>query len=500
MIIKRLSWDEECRIDLLTGKGFIVKERAFLKKKKQKQDKEDDRGKDKDKDKDKKKKAPLGIHSPKFGSDWGDDGAFEERYSCKCGHLKGGEHKGEKCESCGSIVVYVDIDLSFTGWIPFQKYKIIQPLYFKQLCSALSERTFLEIIGIEKKINGDGFVEEPEPGTVVKDNPFYALGMIKFYERYHEVMKYFLKKTRDKDKQDLIIHLACSRDKVFSSYIPVYSALLRPISFGEDTQYTTPVDKKYMSLVSKSITIRKKLKEERESRSKLKEKENKVRNEYQTNTILYSAQKKLNELWETVFEQIDGKNGHIKGEILGGRINYTSRNVIIPDPTLKADEVIFNYHTFAELFKNQIIHTLVDMYAISYNEAFEQWTKGIIYDNSLLGVMKFIIKRDKPRVFINRNPTINYGSFDVMRVIDVTGDLDNYTLSMPVQVLAEYNADFDGDILNIGLFITEDLAKEYERVFNPRKNMYIDRNDGLFNDGMGLHKDQIIGLSQFCNL
>ena len=37
MIIKRLSWDEECRIDLLTGRGFIVKERAFLKKKKQKQ-------------------------------------------------------------------------------------------------------------------------------------------------------------------------------------------------------------------------------------------------------------------------------------------------------------------------------------------------------------------------------------------------------------------------------------------------------------------------------
>lgn len=496
MIIKRLSWDDECRIDLLTEKGFVIKERAFQKKKKQKnQDKDKD---EKETRKDEKKvKSKTGIHSPKFGSDWGDDDAFEERYSCKCGHLKGGGHKGEECDVCGTVVVYVDIDLSYTGWIPFYKYKIIQPLFFKQLMTALSERTFLEIIGIEKKINGDGFVEEP--GVVIKGNPFYALGMIQFYKRFHEVMAYFLKKTRDKDKQDLIIYLATNKDKVFSSYIPVYSALLRPISFGEDIQYTTPVDKRYMSIVSKSITLKKKIDEERDSRSKNKE-ENKKRHEYQCNIILYEAQKKLNNLWELVFEQIDGKNGHIKGEILGGRINYTSRNVIIPDPTLKADEVIFNYHTFAELFKNQLIHALVDINGISYNDAFEQWTRGIIYDNSLLGLMKFIIKRDKPRVFINRNPTINYGSFDVMHVIDVTGDLDNYTLSMPVQVLAEYNADFDGDILNIGLFVTEDLADAYEKVFNPRKNMYVDRNDGLFNDGMGLHKDQIIGLSQFCNL
>ena len=52
---------------------------------------------------------------------------------------------------------------------------------------------------------------------------------------------------------------------------------------------------------------------------------------------------------------------------------------------------------------------------------------------------------------------------------------------------------FDGDILNIVSLKSKELEKAFDKYFNPRKNMYISRNDGLFNSDFNLFKDQLIG-------
>jgi hypothetical protein len=59
---------------------------------------------------------------------------------------------------------------------------------------------------------------------------------------------------------------------------------------------------------------------------------------------------------------------------------------------------------------------------------------------------------------------------------------------------------FDGDILNIISLKTKKLMIAYDKSFNPRKNMFVSRNDGLFNDEFNLFKDQIIGLYEFNNI
>lgn len=73
-------------------------------------------------------------------------------------------------------------------------------------------------------------------------------------------------------------------------------------------------------------------------------------------------------------------------------------------------------------------------------------------------------------------------------------------MSMPEQILTIMNADFDGDNLNQISMKTLELSKAYDKYFNPRKNMFISRNDGLFNEDMGLYKNQIIGLYEFNNI
>ena len=59
---------------------------------------------------------------------------------------------------------------------------------------------------------------------------------------------------------------------------------------------------------------------------------------------------------------------------------------------------------------------------------------------------------------------------------------------------------FDGDVLNIISLKSRHLAKAFGKIFNPKHNFFISRNDGRFNSDMNLFKDQLIGLYQFNNI
>ena len=73
-------------------------------------------------------------------------------------------------------------------------------------------------------------------------------------------------------------------------------------------------------------------------------------------------------------------------------------------------------------------------------------------------------------------------------------------MALPLQILKTMNADFDGDILNVVSLKTEELAKSFNKAFNPKYNLFISRNNGLFNSDMNLFKDQLIGLYEFNNI
>ena len=105
-------------------------------------------------------------------------------------------------------------------------------------------------------------------------------------------------------------------------------------------------------------------------------------------------------------------------------------------------------------------------------------------------------KRGIP-LLINRNPTINYGSILQMFCVGIN---DNYTMSMPLQVLPLLAADFDGDTLNILYIHNKNYFEAANRVLNPRNAMYISKNDGTFNNLVNHKKDLIINLNGILQL
>lgn len=76
-----------------------------------------------------------------------------------------------------------------------------------------------------------------------------------------------------------------------------------------------------------------------------------------------------------------------------------------------------------------------------------------------------------------------------MRVVGIN---DNYTMSVPLEILPLLAGDFDGDALSILWIINKSVEAAAEEVFSPRYSMYISKNDGMFNNDINHQKDIII--------
>lgn len=212
---------------------------------------------------------------------------------------------------------------------------------------------------------------------------------------------------------------------------------------------------------------------------------------------LIRLQINLDQFWDTVEDLLKGKDGWIRDKIMGGSLNYTSRNVIRPDPTLRDNEVDLCYHAALELYKSQIINYIRRLHDCTLSEAERRWKfANYQFSDEVYRIMCHLVKREKPRLLINRNPTLNYYSILLMKIRNITKDVDNYTLAVPLSILPGLNADFDGDILNIIALMDKSLIHMF-RKYDPVQRMIIDRDTGLLNDYFSITKGALIDLYAF---
>lgn len=426
-----------------------------------------------------KKKSLHGPQSPLYGTNYEDEQAFIERYRCECGRFKGRQFMGEICPYCKQPVEARDSNINVTGWLTLAK-SIINPYYFHLLSQTIGQDIFPDIIYSAHKVNKNGIRTQAvaDDYDEVPLSPFSGIGVDGFYKRYDEIMEYFKKKK--KAKASTIDILLDEKHKVFTKHIPIPSTLLRPQSVSGDTFYFNTVDK----LINTAFSLTESLRGCEEA---------------EEDDILKRLQLKANSMWNTYFDELNGKEGFIRGTILGGSMNFTARNVIIPDPTLKDNEIDLSYHTFLELFKYRIIYYLMRLDDISLSKATSIWNRASNFDEKVYEIMQLIVENDKSKVFINRNPTLNFYSMLLMNIRQIKHDGSDYTLSVPLSILAGLNADFDGDILNI-LGITDSAFAYILRKFNPIERMIISRTDGTINEYFTITKGQLIDVNYFCTI
>ena len=461
---RRMNWDVEFYTDMSRGTGFIISEPAEV---------SIDGS---------TKKSMYGPQSPLFGTSYEDEQSFIERYRCKCGSFMGRQFEGETCPLCHTKVEFKDSNIKVTGWITLGNNVIINPYYFNILQNAIGKDTFPDIIYAKYKITTDGKRVKPKEEDLdsTPSSPFAGIGVDEFYSNYENIIMYFANQKKNKGKSRTYELLLKQKRHVFTSHIPIASTFLRPQSVTNDTFYYNSIDKIINTMYTLSENLKNCIDVERDY-------------------ILQRLQKKVNDMWNIYFEELNGKEGLIRGELLGGSLNFTSRNVIVPDPTLHDNEIDLSYHTFLELFKYKIIWYIMKLDDMPLNKAYAVWKESSTFSRKVYDIMQYIIEAEDVRVLINRNPTLNFYSMLLMKVRKIKPDGDDYALSVPLSILPGLNADFDGDILNLIGMMDKSISYMF-RKFDPIRRMIISRDSGLLNDYFSITKGQLIDLFYFCTI
>ena len=454
--LKKFNLDEQRAKNIKIGKGFNITAPQGIKKDIKNQD---------------------GIFSSRYGSNSIIDAeSFTGRYRCKCGLKRGSINKGEYCDSCKTIVNYVDDDVSIVGYLTLKDYYwIIHPAYYSELESFIGPERLNRIIDPNIKININGN-EEVDIIPVKKDEPFRGIGLLSFHDRYDEILEFYYAKYPHKTTQ--YNDLKWNKKDVWTHTISVYSSLLRPSHLDNGSLKYEDCNDEFNILAklvhecnNDSLHINKKIKERL--------------------TLLYDIQYNLNRIYLKIIDIMAKKKGDIRASI-GGRYSFSSRSVIVQDVDLKADEVRLPFHGLCELMQQLIINILVRSYHFTYADAYKKWYKAQIngYDKIVYDIIDGLIKdtTNGLPVLINRNPTIAYGGILSCKVIGINMD---YTMSVSLLDLPAMAADFDGDTLNIMYLYNKDFIRLADMVINPRQ-MFISRNNGRCNSDFVHGRDIII--------
>lgn len=192
-----------------------------------------------------------------------------------------------------------------------------------------------------------------------------------------------------------------------------------------------------------------------------------------------TASKSSSQPYNTITSRIKGKDAVIRQAIQGKRVNFSARSVAGPDPTLKMDEVGIPKIMAPYLTKKEIVNSYnIEFLKQLFKENKITFVKPVTgeFKGMLVKVNEF--NKDKIELHIgdeverhlmngdyviaNRQPTIHLSSFMAFRVVL----MDGYTVRLHLSTTTPFNADFDGDEINIHSPQTYEAEAELREILN----------------------------------
>ncbi len=203
-----------------------------------------------------------------------------------------------------------------------------------------------------------------------------------------------------------------------------------------------------------------------------------------------------------VIQRLKAKEGRIRNNLLGKRVNFSARTVISPDPRISINEVgvpevITRELTVAEYLTKinmKEIKGLITEGRINYvtrpdgrRIKVTDENKKEIRDNIATGWTAERQLRDNDIVLFNRQPSLHRMSMMAHRV----RVMPYQTFRISPSVCPPYNADFDGDEMNLHVPQTEEAKTEAAFLMEVQNNITSPKFGGPI---IGLDLDQISGM------
>ena len=162
-------------------------------------------------------------------------------------------------------------------------------------------------------------------------------------------------------------------------------------------------------------------------------------------------------------DMLKGKHGRFRQNLLGKRVDYSGRSVIVVGPHLKLDECglpkrmaleLFRPFVIREVLKRELAHNIRNANRLIDEAQSDIWA-----------ILEEVIANKK--VLLNRAPTLHRLNIQAFRP-RLTEDL---CIQIPPFVCSAFNADFDGDQMAVHVPLSDEAQAEAENLMLSSKNL-----------------------------
>jgi len=423
-------------------------------------------------------------------------------YECLCGKYKRIKYKGIVCEKCGVEITESRVRRERMGHIELA-VPVVHIWYLKSVPSMLSIILDMKLKDLERIVYYEAYVvvhsevDEIPVKTVLSESAYkeaIETYGIKINAEMGAAALYTLLKNLDLDKllielkeeydattSDLKKKKIMKRIKLIEKFkrssnkpewmilkvLPVLPPDLRPLVSLEGGRFaSSDLNDLYRRIINRnnrlkrllelgapSIIVRNEMRMLQEAVDAL------IDNGRRKQVVRASNNRPLKSLSDT----IKGKEGRFRRNLLGKRVDYSGRSVIVAGPDLRIDQCGLPKIMAYELFKPFIYNKLIEEgYALTVKNA-----KKIVEDKEPIvwDLLEDIVK-EYP-VLLNRAPTLHRISIQAFYPVLT----DEKAIRLHPLVCAAFNADFDGDQMAVHVPISVEAQLESKVIMLSSHNI-----------------------------
>merc|ERR1712035_93548 len=160
---------------------------------------------------------------------------------------------------------------------------------------------------------------------------------------------------------------------------------------------------------------------------------------------------------------IEGKQGRFRQNLLGKRVDYSGRSVIVVGPKLKMHQCGLPKEMAIELFQPFVIHRLIRQNIVNNIKAAKKLIQKA--DDEVMQVLQEVIEGHP--ILLNRAPTLHRLGIQAFEPLLIEGK----AIQLHPLVCAAYNADFDGDQMAVHVPLTLEAQLEARALMMATNNV-----------------------------
>jgi DNA-directed RNA polymerase subunit beta' len=442
------------------------------------------------------------------------DGLFCERifgperdWECACGKFKGTKHKGIICDRCGVKVTHSRVRRKRMGHINLAA-PVVHIWFFKAMPSRLGALLDVKTTALEKVIYFQDYIVVDPGDTPLKEKQLLTeeeyrsaleqhgrsftammgaeavkellsrLDLKQLSEQLRHDLNKTASKQREKDLAKRLKIVEAIRNSpndpgwMVLEVIPVIPPDLRPLVLLDSGNFaTSDLNDLYRRIINRNSRLKKlvdlnapEVIIQNEKRMLQQAVDALFDNGRCRRPVLGSSNRPL----KSMTDMIKGKQGRFRENLLGKRVDYSARSVIVVGPELKLHQVGLPKKIALELYQPFIIRKLKERGLADTIKSAKKMLER--RDQAIWDILEEVIYQHP--VLLNRAPTLHRMGIQAFEPVLVEGN----AIKIHPLVCRGFNADFDGDQMAVHLPLSIEAQVETHVLMMSTNNIFSPAN------------------------